>query len=442
MLTEDQEKASELIEQWTFSRESKPFLLEGGAGVGKTWLLSQELATAQRHGSVVCAAPTHKAINVLRRKLDAAGLSWVRGFDPTTWDHHAIITGTTAALLGISPVISDDQGTEVRFGKSGRGLLKSIIPRLLVIDEVSMLALSDLMDLSRVAKASGMQILIVGDSAQLPPVKKKAIPFEAFGHRATLRKIVRQAEGSAIVEAAWAIRDGRPWGTVSGPGLVRAAKPAAAYLEQAEQPGEKLEEQRSVFISYRNARVAAVNDACCRKLYGHGDGAFAPGELVLSESNLYQDGVLLVANQDELLVEKFDEAHRDPVIGVPVRLRRLNAPHGTVTTHYLSPEDLVNQQHPFNVELAARLERAQKLQEEAKRNSRVDKERRMAWRSFFEWRDSTLLSFRHPFAITSHKSQGSTYKAVYADVADLAKFSRQALYVAVTRPRELLVVPA
>jgi hypothetical protein len=47
-----------------------------------------------------------------------------------------------------------------------------------------------------------------------------------------------------------------------------------------------------------------------------------------------------------------------------------------------------------------------------------------------------VISFRHPFAITSHKSQGSTYKSVFADTADLGRFSTHALYVAVTRPRE------
>jgi ATP-dependent exoDNAse (exonuclease V) alpha subunit len=69
-------------------------------------------------------------------------------------------------------------------------------------------------------------------------------------------------------------------------------------------------------------------------------------------------------------------------------------------------------------------------------------QRKQAWANYFIWRDQTIVSFRHPFAITSHKSQGSTYRSVFADVADLGRFSHHALYVAVTRPKDELVVEA
>lgn len=442
MLTDDQKNASAAIAEWRNRPEPKPFLLEGGAGVGKTFLLSSEIRTAQQRGSVVCCAPTHKAINVLRQKLSAAGIEWTRGYDPETHSGQ-VITGTTAALLGIAPVISEDQDKEVKFGKSGSGLLKKMIPSTLFIDEVSMVPLSAMMDLARTARTSGMRIVIVGDAAQLPPVKQKAIPFASFENRYTLRQIVRQAEGSSIVAAAWAIRDGKNWREVTGPGLERAPKLGAAYLERIVAPGRTREEERSVFISYRNARVGAVNDAACRKLYGHGAGEFAAGELVISQSNLYRGRSLLVANQDELLVEEFDPAAKDPVLGVPVQLWRLSAPRGRIWTYYLSPEDRARADHPYNLELEHRLQRAQGLQADysTRHQRHVDKERREAWRSYFEWRDATLISFSHPFAITSHKSQGSTYREVFADVTDLASHSQQSLYVAVTRPRENLVVP-
>jgi exodeoxyribonuclease-5 len=443
MLTRDQADAKAAIEKWLNSTETRPFLLEGGAGVGKTYLLGEVLKMARR--TTVCATPTHKATNVLRRKLDDFGVPWVRGYDPMWWDGVSVITGTTASLLGIAPVIGEDQDEQVRFGKSGAGLLKKMIPSLLVIDEVSMLSLASLVDLCKVAKATGMKILIVGDAAQLPPVRQKAIPFDKIQHRATLREIVRQAKGSAIVEVAWAVRDGRPWSDIEGMGLSRVAKSAAAFLEALEAPGERLEEERAVFISYRNARVNAVCEAACQKLYGHGRLAFAPGELVLSESSLYRDRELIVANQDELIVESFDEAARDPVLGVPVRLRRRGG--GLVVTHYLAPEERANDAHPYNRELEARKAEALKYQEsfrEARGPGRafVDRQRKDAWKEFFKWRDATLISFRHPFAITSHKSQGSTYRAVFADVPDLARFSPHGLYVAVTRPKDLLVVPA
>ena len=144
------------------------------------------------------------------------------------------------------------------------------------------------------------------------------------------------------------------------------------------------------------------------------------------------------------MVEEFTPEAKDPVLGVPVQLWRLSAPHGRVWTYYLSPEDRAREDHPYNLELKHRLERALSLQEDYRSGRRMgdtDKKRREAWKSYFEWRDATLISFTHPFAITSHKSQGSTYREVFADVTDLASHSPQGLYVAVTRPKENLVVP-
>ena len=58
---------------------------------------------------------------------------------------------------------------------------------------------------------------------------------------------------------------------------------------------------------------------------------------------------------------------------------------------------------------------------------------------FFELKARTVLNFAHPFAITSHKSQGSTYRRTFIAAMELAEFSKRSLYVAATRPREELV---
>lgn len=451
-LTKDQEAALEGINTFK-NQEGTAFLLEGGAGVGKTFLLGESLKGSK--GTLCVAAPTHKAINVLRRKLDAFGVEWCLGYDSYTYNGSDVITGTTAQLLGIRPVITDDQTTEVKFGKTNRGILSQIMPTLLVIDEVSMLSKVDFLALRENFKRAGTKILAVGDAAQLPPVKQEAIPFEKFAHRALLRQIVRQAEGSSIISLAWAIREGKEWASIEGAGVRRVEKLGAAFIEHLE-PGElwtstgtrlwNKEEDRPVFIAYTNRRVNAVQEHACMKLYGHGREAFAPAELVLSETNLYRSKTLLCANQDELIVDSFMPDMADDVCGVPVVLHHHSDPRkGKFTAHYLSPEDHKNKAHPYNIELEARRSLAEKLQAEMKQASGYQKDeinlrRKKAWASFFEWRDSTVISFRHPFAITSHKSQGSTYRRVFADTADLGRFSSNALYVAVTRPREELIL--
>src|SRR3954464_14984980 len=94
-LTKDQESALNSIDDFLHNPTSVALLLEGGAGVGKTFLLGQLLHRIQdRHRElqaksfielppeVLCvAAPTHKAIGVLRRKLNAFGIEWCLGYD-------------------------------------------------------------------------------------------------------------------------------------------------------------------------------------------------------------------------------------------------------------------------------------------------------------------------------------------------------------------------
>jgi exodeoxyribonuclease-5 len=447
-LTQDQEIAREKITRFIENPETTSLLLEGGAGVGKTYLLGEILKAIDPYTLRLVAAPTHKAINVLRRKLDGFGVEWCQGFDDYSFNGTDVITGTTAQALGIAPIILEEQDTEIKFGKTGRGILSKVMPKIVIIDEASMLGWRDFKALHETLKKAGCKLIAVGDAGQLPPVKQEAIPFDKFKNISTLRQIVRQAEGSKIISIAWAIREGKGWEHITGAGVRRVKDLRRAFVEAVQAAGVRPEEEREVFIAYRNAQVNEVQDLACRKLYGHGREAFAPGELVLAEANLYREKVLLCANQDELIVDHFREEERDEVLGVPVVLHR-RGDRGVFQAHYLSPEDRKDKTHPYNVELASRLALAKKLEEE-KRSLRhsdtryvdVDTRRRRAWRDFFEWRDTTIITFRHPFAITSHKSQGSTYRLVFADVADLGRFSTQALYVAVTRPRDELVLAA
>jgi exodeoxyribonuclease-5 len=442
-LTADQAQALEKIKKFLGS-PSTTFLLEGGAGVGKTFLLGQLFHSLPDSMTKCVAAPTHKAINVLRRKLDAFNVEWCLGFDDYTFNGTDVITGTTAQLLGIGPVISDEQDTKVKFGKKGSGILSKIKPSILVIDEVSMLGWRDLQDLHKIMKAAGCHLLVVGDEAQLPPVKQERIPFDKLSNKASLRQVVRQAEGSAIITLAWSIRDGGNWNAINGTGIRRTKSLADSFISDLKNMDGAAEEDRSVFIAYTNRRVNEVQERACQKLYKHGRLAFAPGELVLSETNYYDGKILMCSNQEELMVDSFREEQRNPTTGVPVVLHS-RANQAKFTASYLTPEELADPKHPYRVELKVREELAQSLQNKWKgctswEKDQINRERKEAWKSFFEWRDQTVMSFRHPFSITSHKSQGSTYRAVYADTVDLARFSTQALYVAVTRPKDELIL--
>jgi exodeoxyribonuclease-5 len=447
-LTQDQQAALDAIDTFLADPTATCFLLEGGAGVGKSTLVG-EVLRRQRFGVKCCCAPTHKAVEVLRRKLDALRISWCWGYDPFSFSESDVVTGTSAALLGISPIVEENQtDTEVRFGKTGRGILGKVFPRLLVIDEVSMLAWRDCGDLIKRIKTGGGKILLVGDAAQLPPVRAIGIPFDRFTHHYTLRQVVRQAEGSAIVQLAWALRDGKPWRSIEGPGLERVGDVGAAFVEHVVAPGASVEEDRSVFLAYRNSVVDAVQERACRKVYGHGAQDFAAGELVVSDMAMYDGKTLLCANQSDLVVKSIHEGERDEMYGLPCMMKHARGGR-TFRAFYLSARELADPNHPYNIELTNLRQEAMRLQAEFKalhagdsRRGLIDSQRKAAWGAFFGHKDQSVLSFRHGFACTSHRAQGSTYREVFADTVDLSRFSAHSLYVAVTRPRLNLVVPA
>jgi exodeoxyribonuclease-5 len=439
MLTHDQESAFAAIHKW-LTESGTSFLLDGGAGTGKTFVVAEVLRCFP--GVAVACAPTHKATRVLTRKLKDAGVQVAADLE-----EEGVVTGTTARLLGYTPAIKEDQDAQsVGFTRGGRGLLTQVRPDLLVVDEVSMLSAPDFRGIFLDAQQRGYKVLAVGDAAQLPPVQQKPLRFEAFSRRSTLCQIVRQEEGSAILELASAVRQGRPWRDVVGEG-VEHRDPLDAFLREDWDPALD-EHDRPVFIAYRNARIREAQEAACQRWLGHGAGEFRAGERAVSQSNLYREGSdgrpqLALANQEDVVITRVE---RKGTWGPVVRLLTSDR---AIYTELLMQEQAANPADPWNVELRAlrgMAEERQALYASYFKNGKpfaaraVDKDRRLAWRKYFDHRDQTVATLAHPFAITSHKSQGSTYRAVYADATDLGRFSRQALYVAVTRPRERLVL--
>jgi exodeoxyribonuclease-5 len=444
LYTPSQQAALDLFDDFREDEDETVFALLGGPGMGKSFLTAHLIKDVRSANApeVIVAAPTHKATNVVRRFLDANDLRWEQGYSRNFHNPRRMVTGTTAALLGISPVIVDDQSEEVKFGRqSGKGILAKFKPAWIFLDEVSMLPNPHFRDLVKICKQAGTKIVVIGDPAQLPPVKARPIPLHKARNSIELLENMRQGEDSKILDLAYAIRNNdADWRTIHGEGIRKVPDLSGAFLEEVENPVGLDEPDRAVAIAYRNVKVNALQDAACRKVYGHGMDEFRPGELVVSECSFYARQVLLCANQDELIVERIDEKADPSDPGKPVQIRRANRP-GTIHAFYLAPDERRNPASPFNVELTARRKRALDIQSRFNDGDRrVDPERRAAWTSFFEWRDQTVISFRHPFAFTAHKSQGSTVRKAFVLASDLLRYSRAGMYVAVTRPREAVIL--
>lgn len=155
------------------------FRLFGYAGTGKT-TLAKELANDVK-GTVLYATFTGKAALVLRKK----------GCEDASTIHSLIYS-----------VEVDEKTGDAVFKLNEESALADAA--LLIVDEVSMVG----EELARDLLKFGKRILVLGDPAQLPPVKDEGFFINADPD-VMLTEVHRQAEGNPIIRMSMDIRAGR-----------------------------------------------------------------------------------------------------------------------------------------------------------------------------------------------------------------------------------------
>lgn len=174
-----QDAAIKSVKAWLTDRKApQVFRLFGYAGTGKT-TLAKELA-ASVDGRVLFATFTGKAALVLRKK-GCEGASTI----------HSLI---------YKPEV-DDQTGEVSFVLNAESDLSDA--KLLVVDEVSMVG----EELARDLLSFGKRVLVLGDPAQLPPVKGEGFFINAAPD-VMLTEVHRQARDNPIIAMSMMIREG------------------------------------------------------------------------------------------------------------------------------------------------------------------------------------------------------------------------------------------
>ena len=179
-----QEGALRAVSDWLGSNPGRGgtpqvFRLFGYAGTGKT-TLAREFA-ANLKGNVLFGAFTGKAAHVMGQK-GCVGASTI----------HSMIYR-----------LDDEKNplAEPRFKLNRDAPVRDAA--LVIIDEVSMVG----EELARDLLSFGTPVLVLGDPAQLPPVKDEGY-FTNADPNVMLTEVHRQAEGSAIIRLATTVRTG------------------------------------------------------------------------------------------------------------------------------------------------------------------------------------------------------------------------------------------
>lgn len=178
-LGKQQHEALKNVSNWMKNDKSKPFFYLGGyAGTGKTTLAK---LFSQNVKDVLYAAYTGKAASVLRKK-------------------GCTNASTIHSLLYIP---EEDKKTGQTTWKVNRDspIRQS---QLLIIDEVSMVG----DDIANDLLSFGVPILVLGDPAQLPPVKSEGY-FTKNEPDFMLTDIHRQAQENPIIKMSMDIREGK-----------------------------------------------------------------------------------------------------------------------------------------------------------------------------------------------------------------------------------------
>ncbi|MFQ5564022.1 MAG: ATP-dependent RecD-like DNA helicase [Parvularculaceae bacterium] len=248
----EQDAALKAVDDWLKKGDSPVFRLFGYAGAGKTTLARHIAENAS--GDVAFAAFTGKAAHVMRQK-GCAGASTI----------HSLI---------YRPAHEGEEEGELVFA------LRRDAPAskadLIVIDECSMVD----EELGRDLLSFGKPVLVLGDPAQLPPVKGGGF-FTEGEPDFMLTEIHRQAADNPIIRLSMAIREGEDY--VGGDERCRVISRHDLTTEETLGADQVLVGTNRTRRRY-NERI--------RELKGHGDLLPEAGEKLVCLRNNKKKGLL------------------------------------------------------------------------------------------------------------------------------------------------------
>ncbi len=470
---EDQLLALKHLCDFIESPNSKSTVLSGSAGTGKTFCVNTLIQIIKRYYKydIVLAAPTHKAKNVLAR-----------------FTNKELVTSTLHSLLGLKPNVSiadfDAKNIDFLYNFS----LDFIKTRTLyIIDECSMIN-DKLFEhiIETLGDSPSNKILFIGDAKQLNPVKQieKSSVFTGTDFAGfTLTKVMRQKENSILLGTLEILRDRslpKIEPQLSEDEGIRSFSTAKTFMEDIHNKFETHDFRKEPFkykvLVYTNKRVKEFNGAI-RKMLGY-DTPFVIGEVLMGYDNFSYGGNKITRKSlayDSLTKSTFDDNseqeakveifNSNDYILMNFRPCQRDIPfYSKVNAYAIKVLDTIdNSEHAFYMldpELPKKVYDEIAMVMESIRLSAIDRyassyAKKKSWEKWYQIKDSfwsmkdfeydgriiKKATFDYGYAISIHKSQGSTYEEVFIDNNDVQKCIspdelRSLQYVALSRAKK------
>jgi exodeoxyribonuclease-5 len=395
--------------------ESPFFVLKGFAGTGKTFIMRTviERCSKSAQGRFAFTSPTNKAAKVLRS-----------------------VTGSACTIYSLLGLRIEKNG-ELKTLTTGEKPADLSELDVIFLDEASMVNRFLFKLLGEIAGESNLKIVFMGDAGQLPPVGEAESPVWAEPNGAALTKVMRH--DNQILTLVTAIREQiNSWtpsiviasDNADGHGVWKCTKDTfkKAIMAAAEK-GAFGDGSKGKVIAWRNVRVAEYNDLIRYSIFGAAakPGHYLVGDRVVATGPCKRNDDLLLSTDDEALVEGVIETvHPMESKYKAIELKCRTETNTMIRLLVLHPDS----QAMFDND-------CQELAHAAKGNPKL-------WKKFWNLKE-LFHDIKYGYAITAHRSQGSTYETVFVDYMDILynrnrKEAFQCLYVACSRPTTKLIL--
>ena len=415
--TPEQQLALDQISAWSTDPTAEPFFtLKGYAGTGKTYCITLYAKSPEVKTSRICfTAPTNKAVKVLRNYLAENKI------EATSATIYSLLGLSLQANGEVKEITAPEEPVEL----SGYDLI--------VVDEASMINRFLMAAIRDVQAEWNVKFLFMGDPAQLPPVGETSSPVWKVSNTAELTTVMRY--GNSMLDLATAIRKvvDHPFPSIqieTNPPVHRLRKPE--WLVKISDNLQLFRDGDAKVIAWRNVKVDEYNSFIRGQIFGPKaakENRWLPEDKIVATAHL--------KNLDDITFMRTDE---EAVI-LQIALGR-HPVHNEFEIFNLLVEDELGKKQTIRTltpeGLFAVNNRLNELAMEAKSGKKYK------WREFWKLKEA-FHEIRHSYAITSHRSQGSSYLKTFVDLEDIMlNRNRQeafrSLYVACTRQREELYI--
>lgn len=444
-LTKDQKDAIAKIND--FIKNGSPdgwIVLSGKAGTGKTTTIAR-VVNRLKDKKVICGAISHKAKKVLESKIKSS--------------NNDISFYTVAGMLNMQ--------LNLETGKFEPTYSEMLVPPIsmcdvILIDECSMID-EGALEIIMTMKKKRAKVVFLGDINQLPPIREQnenqtlseeqidaVSPTFMTNNIIYLKERLRQGEESPILPYSDIYYDAIDRNSmtldlyreniISETGSIYFTSTNDAIATSIKAFKKSIDTKNPELIKvicYMNNSRQDINKQIREAIYGISAGEFEVGEPLMMQDNFQIDSDEMMENSTEFQVVAIEPG--ECVIGdVYLKYYSITTSHQIYGKNVSIPVISADSLRDFEFLVKKKFAYARSITERGARKE--------------AFRDAWAVSRRfakvdYAYAITSHKSQGSTYKCAIVCETDIMqcrptswRTKLRSMYTAITRASDMCVI--